>query len=143
RKSFDARALIVLLILQLLFWLFLTHLQSRFFVLSIPICALLVGADDLKRWPTLAAICAVLICAQTLVVMDKRIEKYLLPGILGAENLTALTPLADERLPESAHVVLVGDAKAFWYQIPMTRLSYRSVFDLDVRPGESSVDAWR
>jgi hypothetical protein len=35
---------------------------------------------------------------------------------------------------------LVGDAKAFCYQRPMSRLRYRTVFD--VGPGEDAIAAW-
>jgi hypothetical protein len=39
-------------------------------------------------------------------------------------------------------VALVGDAKAFWYPMPMSHLRYRTVFDVDAQPGESAIDAW-
>jgi len=138
-----ARYLIILLALQASFWLFFTHLQSRFFVLAIPIAALLLGMIELRQGlAPLAALCAIL-AATTWFMMDQRIEKFLQPGIVGAEDLMQLTPLADVKLPEDSHLVLVGDARAFFYQIPMSRLSYRTVFDADVKPGQACVDAWR
>src|SRR5439155_11082249 len=39
-------------------------------------------------------------------------------------------------------IALVGDARAFLYATPMSGLHYRTVFDVDVKPGESVVDAW-
>jgi hypothetical protein len=34
---------------------------------------------------------------------------------------------------------LVGDACAFWYQVPESQLSYRTVFDVDSSDGSRSV----
>jgi hypothetical protein len=39
-------------------------------------------------------------------------------------------------------LALVGDARAFWYQLGSSQLRYRTVFDVNVQPGQSIVDAW-
>jgi hypothetical protein len=39
-------------------------------------------------------------------------------------------------------VALAGDAMPFLWPVPTSRLTYRTVFDLDVRPGETLIDAW-
>ena len=43
---------------------------------------------------------------------------------------------------ESKPIVLIGDARAFLYPIPTSRLHYRTVFDVDVKPGQSILEAW-
>jgi hypothetical protein len=40
-------------------------------------------------------------------------------------------------------VELIGDGQAFLCDVPMTRLYYRTVFDVDAKPGESAIEAWR
>jgi len=47
-----------------------------------------------------------------------------------------------EQLQADATLILVGDARAFWYPIPMSRLRYKTVFDVAGAPGENLVDAW-
>jgi hypothetical protein len=39
-------------------------------------------------------------------------------------------------------LILVGDAKAFWFDIPMSRLRYRTVFDVDTSNGRPTIAAW-
>src|SRR5439155_15148690 len=110
---------------------------SRFFILTIPIAALLIGSVSLKWWPALVGVASIIIAATTIFMLDGRIKNVAQPGILAAEDLRALTPLEDQKLPESTPLLLVGDAKAFVYQFPMTRLHYRTVFDVDVQSGET------
>jgi hypothetical protein len=52
-----------------------------------------------------------------------------------------LNPAAMQAVPQDATVTLVGEAQAFYYQRPMKRLRYRTVFD--VGPGEDVIAAWR
>jgi hypothetical protein len=48
-----------------------------------------------------------------------------------------------QRLPPDATVDLVGDACAFFYQIPMSRLHYKTVFDVDTSDlSKTIVDDW-
>src|SRR3954451_19455745 len=58
------------------------------------------------------------------------------------DNISWITIASLEKLPEGARVLLVGDAKAFWYPIPMSRLSYRTVFDADTSDGRGIDAAW-
>jgi hypothetical protein len=58
------------------------------------------------------------------------------------ENVSWITIASTERLPEGARLLLVGDAKAFWYPIPMSRLRYRTVFDADTSNGRGIDEAW-
>jgi hypothetical protein len=46
-------------------------------------------------------------------------------------------------LKDDQSVDLVGDAAAFWYQIPMSRLHYKTVFDVDTSDPKQSIEqAW-
>jgi hypothetical protein len=64
--------------------------------------------------------------------------------LIGFEDLSSIAvpqPFADQ-IAKGGLVTLVGDARAFVYTIPMSRLHYRTVFDVDAEPGESVIDAW-
>lgn len=143
----EARVLLVWLLLQALFWISLTHLQGRFFVLAIPTCALLVACVDWRRgWFALPVALVCVSAALGWFALHGRLMTYLQldrqVGLLGRVNLTGLTPFDPATEPNAPLVALVGDAKAFWYQIPMSRLRYRSVFDVDASNDKKIVDAW-
>src|SRR5207248_1417967 len=59
RRDHESFCLGGLLLFQAIFWLFFTHLQSRFFVLSIPICALLIGGITYRAWEWIGMILAI------------------------------------------------------------------------------------
>ena len=59
-------------------------------------------------------------------------------GVLGVQDLN---PEPAQSIPPEVTLTLVGDALAFYYQRPMTRLRYRTVFV--VPPGDDVVEAWR
>jgi hypothetical protein len=63
-------------------------------------------------------------------------------SILGIENLSGIEGRFLDDLPPGATVVLAGDAKAFWYSIPMSRLRYRTVFDVDADNGSDLATLW-
>jgi hypothetical protein len=63
--------------------------------------------------------------------------------LIGVQNLIGLTQLADKTIPPDATVQLVGDAKAFLYDVPADHLFYRTVFDVNANPGGTSDDAWQ
>jgi len=142
----------MLLVLALI-WLFATHLQGRFFVLALPLCAVLIAQID-RPVPMLIALIAVLIAAGISgMQLHHDITAYLLGGddsplgggvvgILGIENIGEIESAYLKDLPSDADVVLVGDAKAFWYAIPMSRLHYRTVFDVRGDDGENVINAW-
>jgi hypothetical protein len=66
-----------------------------------------------------------------------------IPQLIGTESLQWLTPdIVNEKVPADATLVLVGDAKAFLYQRPMSRLRYRTIFDADTSNGRGVIDAW-
>ena len=128
-----------LLFLWLCFWLFFTHLQSRFFVLAIPVLAMLVARiqTPILRW---SAVCGVLFQAATGLLnlhaeIGNRLE-YCLPMD------SYPTPSdASKAIDAGRDLYLIGEAKAFAYEMPMSRLRYRTVFDVDLH-GRDPVDAW-
>ncbi|MGE5609377.1 MAG: hypothetical protein ACM359_08990, partial [Bacillota bacterium] len=64
-------------------------------------------------------------------------------GAVGIEDLTVFLPVnVAQHVTGGSRVALVGDAQAFAYAMPMADLRYRTIFDLDVRPGQSFLDAW-
>jgi hypothetical protein len=140
------RMLLLLLGFLAVFWIFFTHLQGRFFVLAIPISALLIGQVELKRaglviYGALVAIMAL----GTLIGAYAKLTSLSpeLFRLVGFESLQQLnTPLTDP-VPEGTRVLLVGDARPFVYAVPTSRLFYRTVFDVDAEPGQRSDEAWQ
>jgi len=130
-----------MLFLLALFWLFFTHLQSRFFILAVPVCALLVAR---LSWPGLAVV--IIQAAIALVSLNVHFftpdRRQIISEALGSENLAWLTPTAANSVPSGGTFVLVGDAKAFLYQRPMSLLRYRTIFDADTSEGRGVIEAW-
>jgi hypothetical protein len=131
-----------LLMVMLVFWLAVTHLQGRFFVLAIPVAAMLIAQFE-RRIHVIAS--AVLIVAQAMfaigaVAGHERMDLLRkTPALLGID---LGRPLVLENVPEDAPVDLVGDARAFMYPVPMSRLRYRTVFDVNAKPDQPIVQAW-
>jgi hypothetical protein len=129
-----------------IFWLGFTHLQARFFILAAPICALLVASVPRLLLP--AVVVQVLVGTIALHVnMTSTPDRPwgAVVQLLGNEVLmpqAAWTPAAVREIPEGAPVALVGDAKAFLYQLPMAKLRYRTVFDVDDTGGKSFFEAY-
>jgi hypothetical protein len=146
----EAKALLAILIILAVFWLFFTHLQSRFFTLAIPVAALSIGQIRARTWELVAfSIIVVVTSIAGLGVLFEKMESIdskansQLFDLVGNEKLIAFTPLATSTIPSDAEVVLVGDAEAFLYQVPSAQLFYRTVFDVNAKPGESSDAAWQ
>jgi hypothetical protein len=142
--------LLLLVVMWLVFWLFFTHLQSRFFVLAIPVMALL-AAQIRTPIGNLLLLCAVVLQAGFgLLHLDNKVVQRVQPALmyLGIDRYDAYDrfPITDERLEpfiKGTHrICLVGDANPFIYEVPMSRLQYRTLFDLDVR-GRGVVQAWQ
>jgi len=127
-----------------LFWTGFTHLQSRFFILAVPICALLIA-----RLPWFVGVAIALQAFVAFPMLNHRFltfadqftpQQY--EGMIGSENLSWMLPEDADKVPATARLVLVGDAKAFLYQRPMSLLSYRTIFDADTSNGRGILDAW-
>jgi hypothetical protein len=148
-RSPRCRFLLAMLLLMGGVWFFATHLQSRFLAPAIPVAALLIAE---ARWPkiALAALICVLLGWQLVPVvshlsqfleLDRRQVDIGGFGILGRQNLEGIH--GPDMLPENGTIDLVGDAEVFFYQIPMKRLGYRTVFDVDSSDGSKTlVEDW-
>jgi hypothetical protein len=130
-----------LLFLLILFWLTVTHLQSRFLILAVPLCALLVAQ--------LPWFIGVVIAAQFFtgfIPLDREFRAHIdrfPPEMFGVETFQWMVPEAvQKQVPPDATLTLVGDAKAFFWQRPMTRLRYKTIFDADTSNARGVVDAW-
>ena len=130
----------VLLILLLLttVWLVFTHLQGRFFVLAIPLVGLLIAQ---VRNPRAAAVLAAFVVLAGVVgitnVYAKLRSNPQVFQVMGLNRLTLLTPMADVTLRDDERLILLGDARAFLYDMPMSRMQYRTVFDVPAGSDES------
>jgi hypothetical protein len=140
-----------LLALLTVFWLFFTHLQGRFFILAAPVAAMLVARVDWRGMPYIGAALVVVFAAIGWWPINSRLcsklygsnGKGAMVQLLALDDLSyislKLPPFSD--VPPDARLCLVGDARAFWYPLPMSQIRYRSVFD--VKDGESDVvKAW-
>jgi hypothetical protein len=125
------------------FWVGFTHLQSRFFVLEVPVAALLIAGAATRR--PFAIVAALLLTGSGWlggVRLVQRLSRLDYTSILTAESVDELTPAPLRSVPRDQPLLLVGDAKVFWYQRPMNRLRYRTVFDVDAADGQGAIEAW-
>jgi hypothetical protein len=131
-------------------WIGFTHLQGRFFILGVPLAGMMLAAGPSGARGTRGAVAVIVLVAA--VVGYVRLHETLtgrphaseLMTLIGYEDLSAIAVpqrFADA-IAKGGPIALVGDARAFVYTIPMSRLHYRTVFDVDAKPGESVIDAW-
>jgi hypothetical protein len=148
RRNRDAVWLALLLLVQTVFWICFTHLQSRFMVMAIPIIALLIAQVDGRAWTALCAGVAIAMACFAVAMLIDKLEPYLgtdhdKVSLIGRENLEGFRIPDTRQLKDEQSIDLVGDACAFWYQIPMSRLHYKTVFDVDTsKPNQPIEDAW-
>lgn len=149
RSALPALFLGGMLALLALFWLVFTHLQGRFFLLAVPVAALLLTQVPSRVWN--ACVLAIVVLAaipgffQIHARLSARIHEGGADGLVNALGNTDLSWLTGDLLsglPPDAPLALFGDAKAFWYPLPMSRLRYRTVFDADTSNGRSMEQAW-
>jgi hypothetical protein len=145
--------LVVLFLMQTIFWLFFTHLQSRFMVMVIPIIALIVAQNAGRDWLKLAAMAGAIMaafCGYLLVSklayfskFDRKIVHDTGFSLIGLPVLDGMSGTDITQLREDMPLDLVGDARAFLYQIPMNRLHYKTVFDVDTSdPSKTILEDW-
>jgi hypothetical protein len=137
--------LAVLLIFQTAFWVAFTHLQSRFMVIAIPIVALMVARIDARAWTKLAAAAVVGMAALSVGVLTQKMWRDLemdhtKVALIGRENLEGFRLFDTRQLKDGQSLDLIGDAGAFWYQIPMSQLHYKTVFDVDTSDRTKTID---
>jgi hypothetical protein len=147
-KFKDRRTWAVLAAAAVIFivWIGFTHLLPRFLVQLIPIAAILIGAIQWrKNLP--AAVALVLLCAalgwsgvsNPLAFTTRDPVRW---QLIGREDLSfTIPPELAEMKDSGKQVALIGDAEAFLYQIPMSRLHYRTVFDLPANMTDP-IEAW-
>ena len=146
----DSIFLGALLLMLAGFWLALTHLQGRFFVLAVPLAAMLIAGADWGRRPWVGAAAAVVAAGVGVATVHSHFSSRMYgpqgrAGVIGVpgEALEQLHPPELQGLAPDATVTLVGDAKAFWYPRTMRSLRYRTVFDVDTSSATDVVEAWR
>jgi hypothetical protein len=150
RRNRNTILLATLLLVFAGFWLAVTHLQGRFFVLAIPVAALLVAAIDWGRWSWVGATAVAVAAGVGLVTMHLRFSSRM-DGAQGLTGVIAVPGVAFEQLhppelqslPPDATLTLVGEARAFWFSRKMKWLRYRTVFDVDTDPATDLIDSWR
>lgn len=133
RRRRETRLLAAMLGVQLIFWLFFTHLQGRFFVLAIPTAALLLTLLERRAYVIFAAIVVVAQSILTIgfITSQPRFEFARESRALGVEQVELLLPQEmQDAIKSGAAIELVGDAQAFRYPVPMSQLRYRTVFDI-------------
>lgn len=144
RREVRAEAMVVggVFLVLLVFWVGFTHLQGRFFTLAVPLAAIALGMAPWPKWSGAAVGVMVVIGIVSLGTrwagfVDRGMTQFL--GFEGwdQEKLWKIDPIAPQ-----ATLVLVGDARAYLYQRPMAKLSYRTVFDVRASEGQSIVEAW-
>jgi hypothetical protein len=142
--------LAAMLVVMLVCWLAVTHLMSRFFVTAIPAAVLLVGILAEDRFARLAlAPLAVLIAVIGWSGVHERFAGFAevarngFFGITKEDVAEQITPeLIQHLAARDGEIYFVGDSQVFLIQVPMTRLKYRTVFDIDTREKPSAIEAW-
>jgi hypothetical protein len=144
----DRRTWLLLLTGAIIFivWIGFTHLEPRFLVMLIPLAAMLIAPVRWGRaWPMGVMIVLVAAGFGWTGVFGRLAQTTRDPvrsAFIGVQDLSFLVPpeLTDP-INVDKQVGLVGGAEAFLYQIPMTRLHYRTVFDIPAGDG-NPIDAW-
>jgi hypothetical protein len=127
-------------------WIGFTHLLPRFLIQLIPIAAILIGTIQWRKtWPAAIALVFFAAALGWSGVSDRLTYTTRDPDrsqLIGREDLSFTIPpeLADMK-DSDKQVALIGDAEAFLYQIPMSRLHYRTVFDIPTNTTDP-IEAW-
>lgn len=147
RKHPHALPLLTFIALLSLFWLVFTHLQSRFFIVACIPAAMLIcpGSQNPKtRWIA-PLVCVVSpICLISLIAGMFNRE----PALKGFEisigliELEKINPQFPDNYAPGQSILLIGDSRALLYPIPSRLLHYKTVFNLDLKPGQEIKDAW-
>ena len=131
--------------LQLVFWIFFTHLMPRFAVLLVPLGAVAMGlAFGGRLFP--AGVAGVLVTA---FAGFSSLHGVFAPHLSGPTaflirwtDMEALTPDLQQLRSADSKLALIGDAQPFFHRFPAGHIAYRTVFDIRFPTGKRSVDAW-
>jgi hypothetical protein len=141
------------------FWLFFAQLMSRYFMPTIPLLAMLAGYFAITRWRTIIIALAVAAAAinffgtplvrsnEGITGLHRAFVSILTRGRVYEGGLFYMTDLNDLRKLAGVHemnqkLALVGEAKAFYYPLPMSRLEYRTIWDVVIPPGSDIANGW-
>ncbi len=124
-------------VVVLVVWFGFTHLLPRFLVMLVPVAAVAVGRASAGRlWPAGAAVAAAA-AALGWSGVASQLTPWSLPGrpagLFGVTDFAGIMadgPALADAVADGKQVGLVGDAQAFFFQVPMARLHYHTVFDL-------------
>jgi hypothetical protein len=149
RWSIGGTVAMVLWIGLAIFWISLTHLQSRFFILGVPLAAMVLAQRPRSRLTSIVQISCMIIAMLTgSIVIHSLLSTEFDRGrefrrLIGHSNFSDL--LEDSARPlvrGNSGIALVGDAKAFLYTTPPSRLHYRTIFDVEKKADQPIIDAW-
>ena len=127
---------VVAIIMQLLAWMLLTHLQTRFLLPMLVPCALLIGAAAPRHRTALAVLLAIIAAATTIWLCAdaynhstaKPNERTGFQPFVGRDDVVAQGyPFSDSTTDYAgANVLLLGEARPFYVR---AEYSYNTVFD--------------
>jgi hypothetical protein len=103
---------------------------------------MLVGQADRIAWRVLSIAAAVVSAGVGIGMIKPVVSRNARFIDLVQFDIAFPQPVQDALKQPDRPIALAGDARAFLFQVPMSRLSYRTVFDVNVEPSESVVDAW-
>ncbi len=140
-------------------WAGFTHLIPRFFVGVIPPAAIVIAlAARGKRRFVGAAI--VLVAAAIgffgppgdssdafanglQPLFEQFCDRFGRQGLFRLTDVRALEPDSVREVETTPFdLAMIGDAQPFLYQIPASRIEYRTVFDVNIPPGQNVIDGW-
>ncbi len=157
RRS-EALLLIVLVGVTGVFWLTVTHLMGRFFVLAIVPSALLIGLLP-RKWLLLSGVLVAIAAINSWVGVTPGRQQFANTGNLhqifgafaddGRQGLFFVQDYSEldppelrEKMKYAREIVLVGDTQVFYRQIPMKKIRYCTVFDLNTEGDRDIFDAY-
>ena len=145
-RAMEGRVLLTLLIFLMIFWIGFTHMQSRFFVLGIPIAAMLFGQVTQLRFELSTG--AIVLLAAVIGWVNVHPDLHKMTAVAENSVWHADLPNLQWLLPNEAtaladKLILIGDARAYLYPMPMSHLRYKTVFDVDNSNGRDLIVAWQ
>ena len=105
---------------------------------------MLIAQLRLGKWLPIAAGALILASILPAIELHKQLDHWSELGRSGAFGMTDVRPMEQPVWQDleqgTGPVFMVGDSQAFLHQIPMSRLKYRTVFDLD--SSQPFLDSW-
>ncbi len=151
-RRFDPAIILIAMFLFIttVVWLFGTHVMPRFLSPIIPVLVILIYLSISTFNFKHAKLIFPAFCLIQAVIGMKWLWTQVEPTIaIGREGLFLLTdysPMEDPAITRARAmnqtVDLIGDAQAFFYVLPSKQLRYRSVFDVNILPGQSTANGW-